>query len=254
MDFCSVLSIPHLDTHNDPTDGTSISYLWQGYHLGYHWTRVALSQPVCKQLDAFFSSAFRMEIWQPILSRAASHRGLLIQLVVTKNINSGILNCAISSLITLSTRSHRCSLNKSNTSNCGHLYFVFTGQSRHPWQWDLISTARRARSRSLLQAAQLCWAWDHASLRLFGNVEIPGIPVKLDEDAVWLCTSEKYVHLVKLSVCKLMVKSVITVLFFLWALNLRLGWQSETKHVSPFPPQEQINTREAALPFHGIFH
>lgn len=41
MDFYPVFSIPHLDTHNDPTDGTSISYLWQGYHIGHHSTRVA---------------------------------------------------------------------------------------------------------------------------------------------------------------------------------------------------------------------
>lgn len=53
MDFYSVLSIPHLDTHNDPTDGMSISYLWQGYHIGHHLRGLALSQPFCKQLDAF---------------------------------------------------------------------------------------------------------------------------------------------------------------------------------------------------------
>lgn len=52
MDFYSVLSIPHLDTRNDPSDGMSICYLWQGYHIGHCSTRLALSQ-VCKKLDAF---------------------------------------------------------------------------------------------------------------------------------------------------------------------------------------------------------
>lgn len=111
MDFYSVLSIPHLDTHNDPTDGTSISYLWQGYHIGHHSTRAALSQPVCKQLDAFFKDISN--------GNMTAHSKQSCPSQWSFNLTSIIFNCDISSLITLSTRSHRLRIlpwKKSNTS------------------------------------------------------------------------------------------------------------------------------------------
>lgn len=144
-----------------------------------------------------------MEIWQHILSRVAPHSGLWIQLVFGKNTQEHYTQlCYFFSLITLSTRSHSQRIlpwKKATQANCHHLYIVFSGLTHHPWWWDLISLPEEHSAIPCSGPLSICSAWYHASLRLFGNVEIPGISVKLDEKGVWPCIFEKYIHLVRLS-------------------------------------------------------